>query len=94
MAYNFFIDSDILIDVLIDRKPFVEESFELFNAQYNKLAKLYTTASIILNVQYIGNKLLGKAGAKAAVKEMLLFVKICLSDKNILINACNSACKC
>ncbi|MEP6682512.1 MAG: hypothetical protein ABJA35_04595, partial [Parafilimonas sp.] len=60
MAYNFFIDSDVFLDVLVERKPFVEESFELFKAQYNKLAQLYTTGSIILNVQYSGNKLLGK----------------------------------
>ena len=90
MAYNFFIDSDIFLDVLLDRKPFVEESFELFKAQYNKQAQLYTTSSIILNVQYTGNKLLGKSIAKSAIKELLVFVKICLTDKNILTKAYDS----
>jgi predicted nucleic acid-binding protein len=91
MAYNFFIDSNVFLDVLVERKPFVEESFELFKAQYNKLAQLYTTGSIILNVQYSGNKLLGKTVAKAAIKELLLFIKICLTDKAIIQKAYNSS---
>ncbi|MEO8711281.1 MAG: PIN domain-containing protein [Parafilimonas sp.] len=90
MAYNFFIDSDVFLDVLVERKPFVEDSFELFKAQYNKLAQLYTTSSIILNVQYSGDKLLGKTSAKAAIKELLFFIKICLTDKAILQKAYNS----
>ena len=91
MIYNFFIDSDIFLDVLVERKPFVDESFELFKAQYNKQSQLYTTASIISNVQYMGNKLLGKATAKAAIRELLSFVKICITDKNIITKAYNSS---
>ncbi|MEP6466946.1 MAG: hypothetical protein ABJB05_11610, partial [Parafilimonas sp.] len=49
------------------------------------------TGSIILNVQYSGNKLLGKVVAKAAVKELLLFIKICLTDKAIIQKAYNSS---
>jgi hypothetical protein len=90
MAYNFFIDSDVFLDVLIERKPFIAESYELFKAQYQNQAQLYTTASIILNVQYSGNKLLGKMAARTAVKELLSFVKICVTDKRILLKAYNS----
>ncbi|HEX5151990.1 MAG TPA: PIN domain-containing protein [Parafilimonas sp.] len=91
MAYNFFIDSDVLLDVLLDRKPFVEESFELFKAQYNKQVQLFTTGTIVLNVQYTGSKLFGKTSAKAAIKELLSFMKICLTDKNTLTKAYNSS---
>ena len=91
MAYNFFVDSDVLLDVLVERKPFVKESFELFKAQYTNLAQLYTTASVILNVQYAGNKLIGKIAAKNAIKEFLAFVKICLTNKEIILKAYNSS---
>jgi predicted nucleic acid-binding protein len=91
MAYSFFIDSDVFLDVLVERKPFVQESFELFKAQYNKQAQLYTTASIILNVQYAGSKLIGKTAARAAIKELLLFVRICIADKAIITKAYNSS---
>src|ERR1035437_175364 len=30
MAYNLFVDSDILLDVILNRKPFVDHSLELF----------------------------------------------------------------
>ncbi len=91
MVYNFFIDSDILLDVLVERKPFFENSYELFKAQFNNQAQLYTTASIILNVQYSGDKLLGRTIAKAAIKELLSFIKICLTDKTIITKAYNSS---
>jgi len=91
MAYNLFVDSDVFIDVLVKRKPFVTESYELFKAQYNNKAQLFTTASIILNVQYTGNKLLGKAAAKTAIKKLLQFVKICLTSKETILKACNSS---
>lgn len=90
MAYNFFIDSDILLDVLVERKPFFDNSFALFTAQYNNLIQLYTTASIILNIQYAGNKLLGKTQAKAAVQKILSFIKICVTEKQAIVKAYNS----
>ncbi len=91
MAYNFFIDSDIFLDVLVERKPFIDESFELFKAQFNKMAQLYTTASIILNVQYSGDKLLGRNAAKSAIQKLLPFIKICPTDKIMIIKAYNSS---
>ena len=91
MAYNFFIDSDVFLDVLVERKPFFQESFELFKAQYNNLAQLHTTASVILNVQYIADKLIGKQAAKSAIKELLSFIKVCMTDKTIITKAYNSS---
>jgi hypothetical protein len=91
MAYNFFIDSDIFLDVVIERKLFFADSYALFRAQYNNTATLYTTTSIILNVQYTGEKLLGKIAAKAAIKELLSFVRICITDKAAVNKASNSS---
>ena len=91
MAYNFFVDSDVLLDVLVERKPFFAESFELFKAQYDSHAQLFTTASVILNVQYAGNKLLSKTVARAAVQKLLSFLKICITDKRTLIKAYSSS---
>jgi len=91
MAYNFFVDSDVILDVLVERKPFFAESFQLFKAQYNNQAQLCSTASVILNVQYSGNKLLGKNVARAAVQKLLSFVKICVTDKRTIVKAYNSA---
>ena len=82
MAYNFFIDSDIILDVLLERKPFFNDSYALFTAQYNNHVQLHTTASIILNVQYSGDRLLGKPVTRNAIKAFLSFIKICLTDKN------------
>lgn len=77
--------------MLVERKPFFPESFELFKAQYNNLAQLHTTASIILNVQYIAHKLLGKQAAKSAIKELVSFIKVCVTDKPVIIKAYNSS---
>ena len=91
MAYNFFVDSDIFLDVLVERKPFFNNSYALFTAQFNNQILIYTTASVILNVQYSGDKLVGRTITKYGIKELLTFIKICVTDKSIVAQAYNSS---
>ncbi|HYK45044.1 MAG TPA: PIN domain-containing protein [Parafilimonas sp.] len=74
----------------LSARPFFAESFQLFKAQYNNQAQLCSTASVISNVQYGGNKLLGKMSPGAAVQKLLSFVKICVTDKRTIVKAYNS----
>ena len=57
MAYNVFIDADIILDVLLKREEFYRDSYAVFIFCEENGVNLYTSSSIILNVQYIGTKL-------------------------------------
>lgn len=60
MAYNIFIDADIILDVLLKREVFYKDSYAIFILCEQEEVILYTSSSIILNVQYIGGKISSK----------------------------------
>ncbi len=50
---NFFLDTNILIDFLCDRKPFADDAARLFHASLKKKVKLYVSAVSYNNIYYI-----------------------------------------
>lgn len=91
MAYNFFLDSDIILDFLMERRPHYENSNQLFEKRVNGTINLYTTASVILNVQYLSQKIIGKERSVALIKNLLSLFNICISSKEIIVKAYNSS---
>jgi predicted nucleic acid-binding protein len=90
MAYNFFLDSDVILDFLMERQPWYENSRELFEKKLKGDAGIYTTAAIILNVQYISQKIIGKAKAILLIQKLLSLLDICIISKDTIIKAYNS----
>ncbi|MFN0082697.1 MAG: PIN domain-containing protein [Ferruginibacter sp.] len=60
MSFNIFVDSDVILDVLLVREQFFNDSCAVFNLSQQEKISLYTSSSIILNVQYVGQKLISK----------------------------------
>ena len=90
MAYNLFLDSDVLLDVILNRKLFVENSLELFIQRADEKIKLFTSSSIIINTQYIGEKQIGAAPTKIGMKKIFKYLDIVNPEKQTIINAYNS----
>jgi len=64
MAYShLFADSDILLDLLLDRNPLYTQIL-LYETEKRGL-KLSTSALVIANIYYILSKVTGAANAKA-----------------------------
>ena len=57
MAYNIFIDADLILDVLLKREGFYKDSYATFILSEENDINLYSSSSIILNVQYIGSRM-------------------------------------
>lgn len=90
MSNNLFIDSDIILDVLIDRKEHYESSSTIFKLYEVGSVKLFTTPFIIINTQYIGQKILSKEKCKEGIKYLLKYLEIIESNKMTIIEAYNS----
>ena len=73
MVYNLFLDSDVLLDIILDRHPFAEQSLELFIHRTNETIQLFTSSSIIINTQYIGEKQIGVSLTKTGMKKLLQY---------------------
>ncbi|GHV23031.1 PIN domain-containing protein [Spirochaetia bacterium] len=90
MKKQIFIDSDIILDLLAQRKPFYDHAAELFTIAYNSKIELYTTAVVLANVFYILRKTKGNEGAKRQLKDLRLLVNVLPINTNIVDMSLNS----
>ncbi len=94
MVFNLFLDSDIILDVLLKREQFYKESYEIFHFCENEEVRLYTSSSIIMNVQYIGAKISTSKNTASVIKYLLEnFVEIINPSRNTILEAYNSTFK-
>lgn len=91
MAFRrIFIDSDILLDILLKRDPFYQFGQELLNKGKNKEIEISTSALIIANIYYIIVKALGKNEAKDKVNKLLKMLNVLSLDADCITLAMNS----
>ena len=90
MLSNLFIDTDIIIDVILNRENHYADSAAIFKCFENNTVKLYTSSSIIINAQYIGQKHISKEKCRAAIKYLLEYFEILEPTKFTIIQAYNS----
>ena len=87
---NVFIDTDVIVDFLIDRKPFSEEAATIFSMIDQKKIKGYISALTICNLYYV----LGKAGSHNKVikslQDLYDLVDILKIDGGIIKSALSS----
>lgn len=55
---KYLIDTNIILDVLLNREPFYSDSAEVLNLSGQKEITLYVTASSITDIYYIANQTL------------------------------------
>ena len=87
---NIFIDSDILLDIFLQREPFYQYGQKLLNKGKNNEIKIYTSALIIANIYYITVKALGKSEAKDIVNKLLKMLTVLPLEADSITLAMNS----
>ena len=75
-ADKLFVDSDILLDFLLDRLPFAEFSQALISRGEQGKLKLHSSTLILANVHYLVSKNLNKDAAITAVKYLMNTIEI------------------
>lgn len=70
-------DTNIVLDVLLDRTPWVRESSALWQANDAGQVVGYVTASAFTDVFYIARRLAGKQAARAAIRILLEAFAVC-----------------
>jgi predicted nucleic acid-binding protein len=76
MAYNIFVDSDIIIDFLVERELFFKDAKLLFSFATLDKIKLHTSTLIYANVFYILRKEFPTAVVKSKLIELSKLVQI------------------
>lgn len=79
-----FIDTDIILDLLAERKPFHDSAAELFSIIDSGEIKGYTSAVIIANINYILTKMSDKNKAKNNTIKILTLLNVLSVNEKII----------
>lgn len=91
MASNLFIDTDVILDVVLNRQTYYNESAKIFKCFENGQTKLYTSASVIINTQYIAQKELSRDKCRHSIAYLIEYFEILEPNKHTILKAYNSA---
>jgi len=81
------IDTNIILDVLFDRQPFVEDAVKLWQLVEAERVIGYLTATTLTNIFYIARKQLGTERTREVIADLLAVFEICPVGKEILSDA-------
>jgi predicted nucleic acid-binding protein len=91
MAYKkIFVDSDTLLDVLLNREPFLKSAQVLLELGFEKPKELCTSALIIANVHYMVTKAFSKTVAKEQLTILAQILTVLPFDEPDIILALKS----
>lgn len=91
MTYkNIFVDSDILLDLLLEREPFNRFSKLLFHENKSNQFKLHTSTLIFANIHYLIAKKFSRHVAKEQLKLLSGMIGILPFERDNLSSALNS----
>ena len=92
MAYShLFIDSDVLLDLLFDRKPFSEFTKLLIAESSIRNIKLSTSTLIIANINYIHSKKTDNLITRETLKKLIRIINVLPFESDIITFALNSS---
>lgn len=83
-------DTNVVLDVLLNREPDAAEAIKLFGAVENKIIQGFLCATTITTVDYLCTKAIGRKPAKLAINALLELFSIAEVDKNVLVAAIES----
>ena len=91
MAYkSLFLDSDVILDMLLSREPFSAYTQLLLAESINKNYKLNTSPLIIANINYILSKKMSSSAARENIKTIVNLIYVLSFDGDIIELALNS----
>jgi predicted nucleic acid-binding protein len=88
---DLFIDTDVIIDFLIDRKPYSREAAIIFTLIDNKKMRGYVSSLTFSNLYYILRKLESHNKVIAKLDSLSKMVNILRVDEQIIKNAIASS---
>ncbi|GAB1542838.1 PIN domain-containing protein [Scytonema sp. NUACC21] len=78
------IDTNIILDFLQDRQPFVEDALRVFEKVDTGEVEGFIAATTITNIYYIVRRAAGLQAAKDAIAQILTDLPICTVNRSVL----------
>ncbi len=82
---KLLLDTNIVLDVLLSREPFVSDALEIFSLIELKKVDAYLCATTITTIYYLVSKSLNKVQTNRVIENLLQLFKIASVDKDVLV---------
>ncbi len=87
---KIFVDTNILVDLLADRKPFSKYAVEIFSLAENKKVKLYTSSHSIATTYYLLKKFIDDSSLRKTLLGLIEYMTIISVDTEVLTKGLRS----
>ncbi len=87
---NLLLDTDVLMDFFLDRKPFSDDAAKILSLCELKQLNGFVTPVIISNLYYLLRKLSNHNKVIEKLKQLLTFIDVLEMTREIIIKALNS----
>ena len=81
---RIFIDTNILVDLIADRKPFSKYAITIFSLAGDKKVKLYTSSHSIATTHYLLKKYIDESKLREVLSDLLDYLSIIPVNQDIL----------
>ncbi len=90
---KILLDTNVIIDIALEREPFVKKSVELLRLINKQNIKAFVTATTVTDIYYITQKKTGHDKTIEFLKNLFEYIKIAGVDTVSILNALNSDMK-
>ncbi len=90
---KIFIDSDVILDLLLGRENFVKDAKSIFQLHSAPNIKLYTSPIIISNVVYVITRIKNSKAAKQKIRKLLNILNVLNIGEAEILESLNSKFK-
>lgn len=73
---NIFVDTNILVDLIADRKPFSKYAIQLFDKAEKREVSLFVSSHSVATTNYLLNKYVSEKQLRAILYDLLDFVTV------------------
>ena len=87
---SVLIDSDVILDFYLDRKPFAENASEILHLCEIESIKGFVTPVMISNIYYLLKKTASHQKVIENLIKLMKFIDVVIIDKTEVLNALNS----
>ena len=81
------LDTNVVLDLLLNRKPFADEAIKIFSLIELKKIDAYLCATTLTTIHYLVSKNLSKTQTDEVIQNLLKLFEIAKVDKNILVES-------
>ncbi len=87
---KFYLDTNIIIDLILRRNPYFEMVSSIFNFSIDKNIDIFTSSHCIATIHYVCKKNIKEEILRDLIDEILNYLKIISVDETILRNSLKS----